>query len=112
MAAADAVFLDILMEGVEEDFAVRAFHAFCECDPFGGGVHYEMLEAIDNFEAEDDTAVFRGLNRLTHAIDGSSVRDPFVFTGHEFARPGAVIDSRHYCAAHVFHRSSKILKVR
>ena len=55
--------------------------------PFGGGVHDEMLEAVDDLEAEDDPAVFRGLDGLTHALDGSIGCRPLVFAGKEFARP-------------------------
>ena len=68
--AADAVFLDILMERVEEDFAVRAFHAFGKCDAFGSSVHHELLEAIHDFDAEKDVVVFRSLDRLAYAFDG------------------------------------------
>ena len=86
---AEAVFLDVHMEGIEEDFTVWAFHSFGEGDPLRGGVHDKVLETINDFEAEDDPAVFRRLDGLTHAFDGSVGCRPLVFARKEFARPGA-----------------------
>ncbi len=83
---------------------------FANAIPSRGSIHYEMLEAIDDFETKDDPAVFRGLDGLTHALNGSIGEDPLVFAGQKLARPRAVIDSRHDCASHVFHRLAKILE--
>jgi hypothetical protein len=84
---AEAVFLDVYMKRVEEDLAIGAFDTFCECDSLGRSVHDEMLEAIDDFKAKDDVAVFRGFDGLAHPLNRSIGEDSLVFAWQKFARP-------------------------
>jgi hypothetical protein len=59
------------VEGVEKDFAVFAVGAtdpFSKGNTFGGDVHHELLEAIDDFDAKEDAAVFGGFDRFAHPV--------------------------------------------
>ena len=77
----EAVFLDVHVEGVEKDFAVGATDPFGKGNTFGGGVHNELLEAIDDFNAKKDAAIFGGFDRFAHALDSAVGQDLFVFAG-------------------------------
>ena len=84
---AEAVFLDVHVEGIEQDFAVGTVDLFGECDAFGGCVHYEVLEAVDDLEAKDYPTVFGGLDASRTPSIARSVEHTLVFAGKEFARP-------------------------
>src|SRR5260370_1802397 len=90
--AAEPVFLDVHMKRIEKDFAAGAFDPYRKGNTFGGSVHHELLEAIDDFDAKEDAAVFGGFDRFAHALDSAIGEDLFFFAGQEFARPGAVVD--------------------
>jgi len=106
----EAVFFDVHVEGVEKNFAVGATDPFSKGNTFGCDVHHELLEAIDDFDAKEDVAIFGGFNRFAHALESAVGEDLFVFAGQQLAWPGAVIDAGQYGAAQVFHRSRHVLK--
>src|SRR5260370_8424047 len=80
----EAVFLDVHVEGVEKDFAVGATDLFSKGNTFGGDVHHELLEAIDDFDAKDHAAVFGGFDRFPHSLDTAFGSDLFFFPLQQF----------------------------
>src|SRR3979411_2720305 len=93
---AEAFFLDVHVKGVEEDFTIGTFNSLREGNAFLGSVHHELLKAIYNLNAENDAAIFRGLDRFTYAFDRAISKNLFVFTRVQFPRPGTVIDAGHH----------------
>src|SRR6516165_2963966 len=106
----DAVFLDIEVEGVQMDFAVRASHPLDKRNPFGSSVHQEVLEAVHDFDAKENAAVFGGFDRFSHTLNCPVGENLFVFTGKRPPRPGTVINAGHNGAAHLFHRPAYLLE--
>src|SRR5258707_13013368 len=94
--ALNTVFFDVHVERVQMNLAIGASHSFGEGDAFCSCVHDELLEAIDDFDAKQDAAVFGGLDCFTHALDRPVVEYPLVLARQQLARPGAIIDASHY----------------
>src|SRR6516162_10962636 len=72
--ATDTVFLDVQVKGVQMDFAIGAPHPFGKSNSFSGGVHDEVFEAVEHFDAKEDPAVFGGFDRFAHPSTARSDR--------------------------------------
>jgi hypothetical protein len=51
----------------------RSTDPFSKGNTFGGDVHHELLEAIDDFDAKEDAAVFGAFDRFAHALESSRI---------------------------------------
>ena len=76
-----AVFLNVHVKRIEQNLAIGASDPFSKGDTFGGGVHDELFEAIDDFNAENDVVILGRFNRFAHTLDGAVGKNLFVFVG-------------------------------
>src|SRR5260221_1036804 len=109
---AKAVFFNVHMKGIKQDFAIGAADSFSKGNTFSRGVHDELFEAIDDFDAENDIIILGGFDRLSHALNGPAGKNLFVFAAQQFARPRALVDPGQYSPSHIFHRKCHFLEKR
>jgi len=101
----DRIFLDVHVEGVEQNAARGAVDLLDVCERLLAGVEQILLEAIDDLHIEDHIVVFRDLYELSHAF--FALLEVGAFVGDTFrkgARPRAVDCASYHSASGCAHR--------
>ena len=106
----DVVLLDVEMEAVQQDAAVRAADTSDVFHRFGGGVHDVLLEAVDDLDIEIGPAFFRDFHRLAHAGDAAVHSGALVFPDGKLSRPSTVNDASERAVAHILQHPGHVLE--